>query len=251
MRKPFVAGNWKMNLSLADASGLASALRESLADVGSVDLAVFPPFVFAAAVAEALRGSNVSVGTQNLHWEESGACTGEVAGPMIKDIGCTRVIVGHSERRHVFGETDREVNLKLRAALRFGLDPICCVGELLEERDAGKTKDVVRGQLEAGLEGVTVDQMGRVTIAYEPVWAIGTGRTATPDQAQEVHAMIRGVLDDRFGGDVADGVRIQYGGSVNPGNAAELMAAPDIDGALVGGASLKVDSFAAIVRAAL
>ena len=251
MRKPFVAGNWKMNLSLEESRRLAAALRERLADVRGADVAVFPPFVFAPAVVETLRGSAISVGVQDLHWEEKGAFTGAVAAPMVRDIGCTRAIVGHSERRHLFGERDEDVNRKLHAALRAGLEPICCVGELLEERDAGRTEEVVRRQTIRALDGLTNEQMAHVTIAYEPVWAIGTGRNATPEQAQAVHAMIRALLAERFGAATARAVRIQYGGSVKPENAGELLAAPDIDGALVGGASLKAESFEAIVRAAL
>ena len=251
MRKLFVAGNWKMNLSLAEAVGLAVDLRNTLADMDGIDLAVFPPAVFAPAVADVLKGSNVAVGCQNMHSEPSGAFTGEIAGAMVRDIGGTCVILGHSERRHVIGETDADVNAKLHAALKVGLNPIVCVGELLEQRDAGQTNDVVKTQVVAGLEGVTAEQMAGVTVAYEPVWAIGTGRTASREQAQEVHAMIRGVLAELFGDDVANAVRIQYGGSVKPDNAADLLSAPDIDGALVGGASLKADSFAAIAKAGL
>lgn len=250
MRKPFVAGNWKMNLSLREATDLAGSLRTALADLDAVELAVFPPFVFLPSVIEALKGSNLAVGAQNMHSEESGAFTGEVAASMLLDVGCSRVIIGHSERRHIFGESNEQTNAKLHAALRFGLEPILCVGEKLDERDAGKTTEVVSGQLEAGLEGITPEQVRHVTIAYEPVWAIGTGRNATPEQAQEVHATLRALLAERFRHDLAQTVRIQYGGSVKPDNADELMAAPDIDGALVGGASLKAESFKAIARAA-
>jgi len=251
MRTPFIAGNWKMNLSLDEAVALAAALKGPLDGTEGVDLAVFPPFVFIPAVARVLEGSRVTVGAQNLHPEPSGAFTGEVAASMLRDVGCARVLVGHSERRHLFGETDAEVNAKLHAALRAGLEPICCVGELLEERDAGRTGEVVQRQVNSALEGLDAPGMRRVTIAYEPVWAIGTGRTATRDQAQEVHQMIRRLLAEQFGEETAAAVRIQYGGSVKPENAADLLAAPDIDGALVGGASLKAEAFTAIVRAAL
>jgi triosephosphate isomerase len=251
MRKAFVAGNWKMHLSLTGAVELARGLRGELGGVRDVDLAVFPPFVFVPAVAEVLKGSVIRVGAQNVHSKEAGAFTGEVAGPMLKDVGCHCVIIGHSERRHLFGETDKDVSAKLQAALSFGLDPLCCVGEKLEEREAGKTQEVVRRQVESALAWVSSTQMERVILAYEPVWAIGTGRNATPDQAQEAHEQIRALLAARFDSAVATAVRIQYGGSVKPENAEELMAAPDIDGFLVGGASLKVDSFARIVRAAI
>lgn len=251
MRKPFVAGNWKMNLTLDESVSLAKGLREKLADVKDVDLAVFPPYVYLPAVLDALKGSNISVGAQDASNEKSGAFTGEVSADMLKDIGCDMVIIGHSERRHVIGEKDRLLNLKVRRALDSGLHVICCVGELLEERDAGLTEDVVAWQVWCGLHGLSTEQMNNVTIAYEPVWAIGTGRTATREQAQEVHAVIRALLSERFSGEVADSVRIQYGGSVKPDNAAELMSAADIDGALVGGASLKADSFAGIAKAAL
>jgi triosephosphate isomerase (TIM) len=251
MRRPFAAGNWKMNLSLKGAQDLATGLRKELAGVKDVDIAVCPPFVFVPAAVEALQGSNIDVGAQNMYFKDAGAFTGEVAGPMLKDVGCKYVILGHSERRHIFAETDKAVNLKVKAALGFGLEIICCVGELLQERETNKTQDVVSRQVEAGLEDVTPEQMEHITIAYEPVWAIGTGLTATPAQAQEVHAMIRAILAKQFGAAVADAVRIQYGGSVNEKNAKELMSAPDIDGVLVGGASLKIDTFATIVRAAI
>ena len=250
MRKPFVVGNWKMNLTLKGTAELARGLRKELASARGVDLAVCPPSVFLQAVSAALEGGNILLGAQNMCWAESGAFTGEVSASMLKDVGCRYVILGHSERRHVFGEKDSEVNAKMKAALASGLDPICCVGEKLEERDGGRVEEVIRRQVQAGLDGITAQQMSRVTIAYEPVWAIGTGRNATAAQAQEVHMLIRSLLGGKFDPDVASGVRIQYGGSVKPENAKELMAASDIDGFLVGGASLKVDSFAAIARAA-
>ena len=251
MRKPFVVGNWKMNLSLKGAVELARGLRKNLAGLREIDLAVCPPSVFLQAVSAALEGSNLLVGAQNMCWAECGAFTGEVGAAMLKDVGCRCVILGHSERRHVFGEKDSEINAKMKAALAGGLDPICCVGEKLDERDAGRIEEVIKRQVQSGLDGVTAEQMGRVTIAYEPVWAIGTGRNATPAQAQDVHVLIRSLLAAKYDTDVAAAVRIQYGGSVKPENAKELMAVPDIDGFLVGGASLKVDSFAAVARAAI
>ena len=251
MRKAFVAGNWKMNLSLKGAVELARGLRKELAHLRGIDLAVCPPTIFLQAVGSAIDGGNILLGAQNMCWAESGAFTGEVSASMLKEVGCRLVILGHSERRHVFGEKDGEVNAKIKAALASGLDPIFCVGEKLDERDAGRVEEVVRRQVQSGLDGVTAEQMGRVTIAYEPVWAIGTGRNATAAQAQEVHVLIRSLLAEKYDSDVAAAVRIQYGGSVKPENAKELMAVPDIDGFLVGGASLKVDSFAAIARAAV
>ena len=250
MRRIFVAGNWKMNGARAKATALAQAICRELKDVADVDVAVCPPFAYLSVVADMLAGSAVRLGAQNLHWENEGAFTGEVSGPMLKDLGCSLVIVGHSERRHVFGETDEAVKAKLAAALAAGLDPILCVGELLEEREAGRTRQVVERQVRSALSELDENAMRRVTIAYEPVWAIGTGKTATPEQAQDVHQLIRSLLTDLFQASTAQACRIQYGGSVKPDNAADLLKQPDIDGALVGGASLKADSFAAIVRAA-
>ncbi len=248
MRRIFVAGNWKMNKDLAGALELAAALKAAVSDDCPVDVGVFPPFVYLPAVAEALADSPVIVGAQNYHPAPKGAFTGEISGPMILDIGATHVIIGHSERRHVFGETNEGVNTKLKAALEYGLQPILCVGETLEEREAGATEDIVGTQVTAGLDGLTPEQIRDIVVAYEPVWAIGTGVTATPDQAQEVHRFIRTVLAENVAEDVAEAVRIQYGGSVKPANAAELLAQPDIDGALVGGASLDAESFLAIVN---
>jgi triosephosphate isomerase len=248
-RKLFIAGNWKMNTSRETAVALAREVAEKLGDTDAVDLAVCPPSVYLAAVGEALAGSHVALGAQNMWYEDNGAYTGEVSAAMLKDVGCRYVILGHSERRHVIGETDELINRKVLKALSVGLDVILCVGELLGEREADETLEVVRRQVQIGLEGVAKADTDRLTIAYEPVWAIGTGVTASPDQAQEVHAMIRGLLAERYEADVAAKLRIQYGGSVKPGNAADLLAREDIDGALVGGASLKVDDFAAIVAA--
>jgi triosephosphate isomerase len=250
-RKPFVAGNWKMNTSSAGAVKLAQALVERIGQVDAVDLAVCPPFVHLAAVRQVLRGSRIALGAQDVFYENDGAFTGEISAAMLLDAGCAVVICGHSERRHVLGETDELVNRKLLKCLAEGLRPILCVGELLSERRAGETLDVVSRQVRLGLEGVSAADAARVTIAYEPVWAIGTGVVATVAQAQEVHAMIRTLLAEAFGAATAGAVRIQYGGSVKPDNARDLLACEDIDGALVGGASLKADDFAAIVRAGM
>ena len=250
MRKLFVAGNWKMNLDCRQALELAGALKAEFGSLETVTLAVCPPFVYLKCVADALDGSLIGVGAQNMYTEPGGAYTGEVAGPMLLDVGCRYVVLGHSERRHVMGEPDDLVNAKVLKALEFGLEPILCLGEKLEQREAAQTKDVVSGQLEAGLAGVTAEQMAGVTIAYEPVWAIGTGLTATSEQAEEVHAELRCLLAGMYSTEVAAATVIQYGGSVKPDNAAELMGMPNVDGALVGGASLKADAFSGIIRAA-
>jgi len=250
MRKLFVAGNWKMNLSGEQSRALCQALKDQLSDVTNVRLAVCPPFVYLQEAASLLAGSNIDVGAQNMYFEDAGAFTGEVAGGMLLDVGCRLVILGHSERRHVMGESDETINRKVLKALEVGLEPILCVGEKLEEREADRTEAVVTGQLRAGLAGVTKEQMARVVIAYEPVWAIGTGLTATPEQAQQVHELLRGLLEELYGSEVAQGTVIQYGGSVKPDNAADLMAMPDVDGGLVGGASLKAELFVPLVRAA-
>jgi len=251
MRRPIVAGNWKMNKTASEAASLVGALRPLVADVKDVEIVVCPPFTALAAVAPALAGTNIGLGAQNMHWEAEGAFTGEVSAGMLLTSGCRFVILGHSERRAYFHESNAEINKKVRAALAAGLTPIMCVGETLEQREAGHTEAVVKDHVVGGLAGLTPDQVGKVVIAYEPVWAIGTGKTATPDQAQAVHAFIRKVLAKVSTEAVAEAVRIQYGGSVKPENAKELMSKPDIDGGLIGGASLKADSFAAIVKAAL
>jgi len=254
MRTKFVAGNWKMNLNVESARKLAIGLREELAamkagDAASLcEVAVCPTFVHLHAVAEALAGSDIGLGAQDVYFEGNGAYTGEISVEMLRDIGCRYVLVGHSERRHVLGEGDDLVNRKLLAAVRGGLAPILCIGELLEERQANQTETVIERHLRKGLAGVSPEEMADVTIAYEPVWAIGTGKTATADQAQQAHAFSRRIVADMFGDSTAEAVRIQYGGSVKPDNAATLMAQADVDGALVGGASLKVSDFAAIVR---
>jgi len=250
-RKLYIAGNWKMNTSLAEGQALAAALAEQVGSSTDVDVAVAPPFVYLKSISDTLSGSNIGVGSQNMYFEDNGAFTGETSSAMLKDVGCTFAILGHSERRHVLGETDEMINRKVVKALADGLDVILAVGELLEEREAGNTMDVVSRQVKVGLEGVSAADMARVTIAYEPVWAIGTGVVATPDQAQEVHAEIRALLGSMYDAGVAEATRIQYGGSVKPDNAAELMALPDVDGALVGGAALKADSFVGIISAGL
>ncbi|MBI4309749.1 MAG: triose-phosphate isomerase [Candidatus Omnitrophica bacterium] len=251
MRKPIIAGNWKMNKTSLEAIAIAEELKRDLVDVGGVDIVVCPPFTALQSVSEALTDMNIAVGAQNVHWVDNGAFTGEISASMLKDFGARYVIVGHSERRQYFGETNETVNKRLRAALAHGLTPIVCVGENLAEREAGKTFDVIKNHCEGSLAGLSGDEAGRIVIAYEPVWAIGTGRTATPQQAQEAHAFIRQLLEKLFSADVAGDVRIQYGGSVTPENIASLIAQPDIDGALVGGASLKAQPFATIVKAAL
>ena len=253
MRKPFVVGNWKMNTDSGSSVALAAGVAEGSAESAgqNVDVAVIPPFVYLQAVAGAVSSSSVAVGAQDIYYEEKGAFTGEISAAMLKDIGCTYVLCGHSERRHVLGETDELVNKKLAAAIAGGLLPILCVGELQSEREAGATEEVVARHVKEGLAGLSAEKMAAVTIAYEPVWAIGTGLTATPDQAQEVHAFIRKLLGDLYDSTVAEETRIQYGGSAKPGNAAELMACADIDGLLVGGASLKAKDFLAIIQAAV
>jgi len=248
-RKLFVAGNWKMNTSLASAKALVGELVELVGKSDKVDVAICPPFTYLGAVGEMILSSNIALGAQNMFYEDNGAFTGEISSSMLKDVGCKYVILGHSERRHVIGESDELINRKVLKAITDGLAPILCVGELLAEREADQTMEVVRRQVKVGLEGVSVADVLKVTIAYEPVWAIGTGKTASPAQAQEVHAMIRELLGNMYDKNVSDSIRIQYGGSVKASNAAELMGQPDIDGALVGGASLKAGDFAGIVNA--
>ena len=249
MRRKLFAANWKMNKTVAEATAFARALRRQCVPAG-VDLLVIPPYLSLPAVADVLAGSGVAVGAQDLSWEQSGAFTGEVSGAMIADAGATHVLVGHSERRHVMGESDDIVRRKLTAALKAGLTPILCVGETIESREAGNHESVVTGQIDAALDGRDRADMKRVVVAYEPVWAIGTGRTATPEDAEEMHRCIRGRVRNGFGEDIAEALRIQYGGSVKPGNAASLLELADIDGALIGGASLEMESFLAIAQAA-
>jgi triosephosphate isomerase (TIM) len=250
MRKPIVAGNWKMNKTVAEAVSLVACMIKDLSSLQGVDVVLCPPFTALPAVIQAVAGTPIGVGAQNMHAEKSGAFTGEVAPGMLKEIGCQYVILGHSERRAYFHETDEIVNRKTKAALAEGLTPIVCVGETLEQREAGKTEAVVGTQVRGSLAGLD-QQLLKLVIAYEPVWAIGTGKTASPAQAQEVHAFIRKVLKEMAGESIAQAVRIQYGGSVKASNAKELFHQPDIDGGLVGGASLEAQSFIDIVRGAL
>ncbi|MBW7989485.1 MAG: triose-phosphate isomerase [Planctomycetes bacterium] len=253
MRKPFVAGNWKMNTDSSSSVGLAEGIASGVTETAGTKatVAVFPPFIYLQSVIKALGTSSISVGAQDVYFEPDGAFTGEISTSMLKDIGCTYCLCGHSERRHVIGETDELINRKLGAAIAGGLLPVLCVGELLAEREASKTNDVVTRQLKNGLAGLSEEKVSAVTIAYEPVWAIGTGLTATPQQAQEVHDFIRKLLAGMYSDELAGGIRIQYGGSAKPDNAAELMTQPDIDGLLVGGASLKADGFLAIIKGAI
>lgn len=248
MRKPVIAGNWKMFNTVQESINLVTELRKSVSGVKEREIVVCPPYTSLGSVVNALKGSNIAVGAQNLYFEEKGAYTGEISPVMLRDIGCTHVIIGHSERRQYFDETNQSVNKKIFAAQKIGLIPIVCIGEMLAERESNRTFNVIMVQLKEGLEGLSKEQMLKLVIAYEPVWAIGTGKTATPDQAEEVHAFIRKELEKMFGKDIADEVRILYGGSVTPDNVKGLMAQKDIDGALVGGASLKADPFTKIVR---
>jgi triosephosphate isomerase len=247
-RRPFIAGNWKMHKTLAEAKALAQDIRRGVAPEHRAEVALAPPYTVLAAVAADLAGSDIRLAAQNAFWEQQGAFTGAISPLMLADVGCHYVIIGHSERRQHFGETNATVNRRLQAVLESNLAVILCVGETLAEREADQTFEVVRTQLRAGLAGAAVGA-DRLVIAYEPVWAIGTGKTATPQQAQEVHAFIRSLLRE-FMGSAAEAIRIQYGGSVTPDNAASLLAQPDIDGALVGGASLKPELFLPIINAA-
>ncbi len=248
MRKPIIAGNWKMFKTVPEALELVENLKPALAGENRVESVLCPPFTALYAVEEALRGTNMALGAQDLFWEKQGAYTGEVSPVMLASIGCKYVIIGHSERRQYFGETDETVNKKVKAALAHGLLPIICVGESLEQREAGKTEDLVRGQVRKALDGLEAAGAAKVVIAYEPIWAIGTGRNASTVDAGKVAGLIRRTIAGVFDAKLADGVRIQYGGSVKPENIAEFMQQPEIDGALVGGASLDAQSFAGIVR---
>lgn len=249
MRTPLIAGNWKMNTNSSSAAELARGIAGRAGEFTDVELLVCPPSPYLALVRDAIGGATVGLGGQNMYHEASGAFTGETSPAMLSDIGAQYVILGHSERRHIFGESDEDVNKKTLAALETGLRPIVCVGELLEEREAGQTAEVIRKQFEGSLAGVSAEQIQSTVIAYEPVWAIGTGKVATPDQAEEVHADLRKQLAERYNTEIAETVRILYGGSVKPDNAAELLGQANIDGALIGGASLKVDDFLAIASA--
>ena len=248
MRTPIIAGNWKLNKTISEAVALATALKAAVVDVSGVEIIVAPPFTALAAVSEVIADSNIHLSAQDVYSQDSGAFTGEVSAPMLKDVGCDYVIIGHSERRQYFGETNASVNQKVKAALAHGLKPIICVGEQLEEREAGQTEAVIEDHIIGGIAGLSAAELLSCVIAYEPVWAIGTGKTATPAQAQQVHSFIRALLTKAYSAEVASQLRIQYGGSVKPENAAELMTQPDVDGALVGGASLEAESFAQIVK---
>jgi len=249
MRTPIIVGNWKLNKTIHEAVGLVNSLQPLVAEVADVEIVVAPVFTGLSVVAQALAGGNIRLAAQDVFWEDSGAFTGEVSPGMLKDVGCAYVIIGHSERRQYFGETNENVNRKAKAAHAHGLIPIICAGESLEEREVGRTGAVVKDHIRSGIAGLSADQIVSTVIAYEPVWAIGTGQNATPDQAQEVHALIRSLLSEIYSAEVASRVRIQYGGSVKPENAAALIAQPDVDGALVGTASWEAESFAQIVKA--
>ena len=251
MRKKIVAGNWKMNMTTAEAAALVNALKADLANFREVEVVVCPPFIAFSTVSQLVQGTHIDLGAQNMHWEKSGAFTGEICAGMLRELYCHYVILGHSERRQYFGETDAIVNRKTKAALASSLHPIVCVGETLQEREAGKVEEVITTQVKGSLAGLSAKEVLDSVIAYEPVWAIGTGKTATSQQAQDVHALIRKVLAAMFDATVAQGVRIQYGGSVKASNAKELFGMPDIDGGLIGGAALDAKSFIDIVRAAV
>jgi triosephosphate isomerase len=248
MRKPVIAGNWKMYKTIAEAVDFIEKIKPVAAQAAHCEVIVAPPFTALAAAATTAKGSKVSVSAQNCHWDKEGAHTGDVSTGMLRDAGCTHVIIGHSERRHDCGETDEQVNKKVKAALGAGLTPIVCVGETLAERGSGETEKVLERQFLAGMDGLTPQDFSRIMIAYEPVWAIGTGRTATPEMAAAAHQFLRALANRQFGEREAGAVRILYGGSVKPDNIGALMAQEEIDGALVGGASLKVDSFTALVN---
>lgn len=248
MRRSIIAGNWKMHKTVGEAIDFVTRLQEELGGWEETEVVVAPPFIALVPVAQRLQGGMISVAAQDVFWEEEGAYTGEISPRMVRDAGCRYVIIGHSERRAYFGETDETVNKKVKAALAHDLQPIICVGESLEERERGDTFAVVERQVRGDLKGLDTGGVREIVIAYEPIWAIGTGRTASPEQTQEVQSFIRGILGDVFNPALAEEARIQYGGSVKPDNIDELMAQPDIDGALVGGASLEVASFARIVR---
>jgi triosephosphate isomerase len=247
-RLPFIAGNWKMNKTVGEALDLVKELKTAISGVKEVEVAVAPPFTALDAVRKELEGSSIRLAAQNLFWEEKGAFTGEISPHMLREVGCHYVIIGHSERRQSFGESDETVNRRINAALAQGLKVIFCIGETLKEREEGKTFPLIERQMEGGLKGLSGKKMRNMVMAYEPVWAIGTGKTATPEQAEEVHRFIRGKLERLYSREVSEEIRIQYGGSVTPENIKGLMSQPNIDGALVGGASLKAESFLEIVR---
>lgn len=246
-RREIFAGNWKMYTNAAEAAGLVEGIVKGLGDIGTREVVVFPPALYIREVVSAAKGK-LSVGAQNIYFEKEGAFTGETSPAMVKDCGAAFALIGHSERRHIFGETDAMVNKKVHAAYKFGLEPMVCVGELLEEREAGRSEAVVETQIREGLANISADQMKRLVIAYEPVWAIGTGKVATPEIAAAMHAFIRKIVENLYGKEIAETVPLLYGGSVKPDNIAGLYAVPDIDGVLVGGASLKSDSFLDIIH---
>ena len=249
MRRPFIAGNWKMNLGVEEAATLATALANACTNIRNVDIAVAPTEICLTAVLSALKDSGIHVASQNHYYAIKGAYTGEVSPVMLRQAGCAYALIGHSERRTLFGETNASVQKKVLAAFDAGLLPILCIGETLEEREAGNAESIVQEQLLTAIQGLNAEQISAITIAYEPVWAIGTGKTASPTEAQSMHSFIRNLLRERYPAFVANDIRIQYGGSVKPHNAQELLSQPDIDGALVGGASLTVDSFIGILTA--
>ncbi|MEE9536995.1 MAG: triose-phosphate isomerase [Desulfobacterales bacterium] len=247
-RRPLIAGNWKMYKTPQEAADTAKQLVEQVREVADVDIMIAPPFTALESVSRMIKNSPVALGAQNLYWEDEGAYTGEISAPMLKSAGCQYAIIGHSERRQYFGETDKTVNQKIQAAIQVGLKPVFCIGETEQEREAEQTLSVLDKQVKKGLERLVPEQLDTLIIAYEPVWAIGTGKTATEDQAQEVHQFIRSLIEKSFGNDLSKSIRILYGGSVKPDNILNLMAMPDIDGALVGGASLSADSFSRIIK---
>jgi triosephosphate isomerase len=253
MRKPIIAGNWKMYKTIGQAIELANGLKREFYKIEAtdIDIVLCPVYTCLSEVAEVIANSNIALGAQDVYWQDEGAFTGEISAPMLKDAGCAYVIIGHSERRQFFGETNDTVNKKIKAALKHGLLPIVCVGESLAEREANKTFEVLTDHVQNGLVGLTAEEAAKIVIAYEPVWAIGTGKTATSAQAQEAHKYIRDLLAKFYNQELAAGIRIQYGGSVKPENIEEIMAQPDVDGALVGGASLKVESFSEIIKRGL
>ena len=248
MRTYFIAGNWKMNKIFGEVNTLLSQLKKMVAETRGIDIAVCPPYPYLSLAVEILKDTDIAVGAQNMGWERSGAFTGEVSPDMVKDVGCKYVILGHSERRKFFKEDDELINKKIKLAIASHLLPIVCIGESLQERENGDTEQVVKTQIEGCLKGLQTDEIEKITVAYEPVWAIGTGKTATPEQAQQVHEMLRNWIKNNYNREIAETIRIQYGGSVKPDNAKELLSQKDIDGALVGGASLDAESFIAIIK---
>ena len=248
MRRVIIAGNWKMNKTISEAIELVNGLKRELSGIDNIDIVVIPPYTALSEISDMLVNSNIELGAQDVHWEEKGAFTGEVSPLMLKDADVKYVVIGHSERRIYFGETNETVNKRLKAALKVGLSPIMCIGERLEEREAGETFKVIKNHVEGGLEGISKEDILKIVIAYEPVWAIGTGKTATPEEAEEAHRYIRELLGEMYDDSVAQNLRIQYGGSVKPENIKELINQEDIDGALVGGASLEIEQFVPIVK---